>query len=266
MAVIPYMPVYVADYLGDTAHLATEEHGAYWLLITAYWQSGKALLAEPSRLAIITRMTNERWASVQQTIESFFIVENGMWVHKRIEAELAKVRDKSEKARAAGRASGASRKIGPIASIAQHPFNGRSADADRTLNHPDPESEKNESVPSEQEPARACEVKAFLSTVGTGRGGKVSAAAKRHVCGILHIADADPLEQIFERGWDGKTPSRDPDKHFVAAAPTLFENAPPAVKAACRPRANDDSRSEMPVPPRASPQLAASALARRERC
>ena len=68
MSTSPYMPLYVADYLADAAHLTTEEHGAYLLLIMTYWQRGKPLPADPARLANIARMSNERWTDVQRTL------------------------------------------------------------------------------------------------------------------------------------------------------------------------------------------------------
>ena len=141
MSAIPYMPLYIADYLADTAHLTTEESGAYMLLIMTYWQRGKPLPADPVRLANIARLPNERWTDVQRTLSEFFILEDGMWTHKRIEAELSKFRDKSAKAKAAGKASGERRKSKPEADVEQKP-NGRSTDVQRTLNHTDTDTEK----------------------------------------------------------------------------------------------------------------------------
>lgn len=144
MSAIPYMPLYVADYLADAAHLTTEEHGAYMLLIMTYWQRGKPLPADPCRLANIARMTNERWTDVQQTLSEFFVIGDGVWAHKRIEAELSKFRDKSDKAKAAGKASGERRKSKPPTD-AEPKSNGRSTDVQRTLNHTDTDTEEEKS-------------------------------------------------------------------------------------------------------------------------
>ena len=137
MSALPYMPLYVADYLADAAHLTTEEHGAYLLLIMTYWQRGKPLPADPDRLARIARLSNERWTDVERTLNDFFVVIDGHWHHKRINAELEKVRDKTEKAKRAGAASASARKATPV----QQTLNGRSTDVQRTFNHTDTDTD-----------------------------------------------------------------------------------------------------------------------------
>lgn len=107
MAALPYIQLYVADYLADTHHLTTEEHGAYLLLIFSYWQTGKPL--KVNRLASAARMSNERWTSVEHTLKEFFEVADDLWVHLRVERDLEKVATKSGKNSEAGKASAAAR-------------------------------------------------------------------------------------------------------------------------------------------------------------
>jgi uncharacterized protein YdaU (DUF1376 family) len=145
MSALPYMPLYVADYLADAAHLSTEEHGAYMLLIMNYWQRGKPLPADPERLARIARMSNERWTDVERTLNEFFEVVGGEWRHKRIDAELAKVFAKSQKAKQAGRASARS-KTNKSSTDVQHPSNERSTSVERTLNHTDTDTDTDSTI------------------------------------------------------------------------------------------------------------------------
>ncbi|HEI2914380.1 TPA: DUF1376 domain-containing protein [Escherichia coli] len=103
MAALPYMQLYIADYLADTMHLSAEEHGAYLLLMFNYWQTGKPIAK--NRLAKIARLTNERWADVEPSLREFFCDNGEEWVHLRIEEDLASVREKLTKKSAAGKAS-----------------------------------------------------------------------------------------------------------------------------------------------------------------
>ncbi len=109
MAALPYIQLYVSDYLADTQHLTTEEHGAYMLLIFSYWQTGKPL--KVSRLQTLARTFNERWPDVKETLSEFFTESNGEWIHSRIEEDLDKVKAKSIKNSEAGKASALARAL-----------------------------------------------------------------------------------------------------------------------------------------------------------
>lgn len=136
MAALPYMPLYVADYMADAAHLTTTQHGAYMLLIMTYWQRGEALPSDDRKLARIARMTPDEWAENREDLEEFFQVSETHWQHKRIEAELQKVREKSEKA-----ASAAKRRHSGRTADAEQTHCGRTADAQRTQCHTDTDTD-----------------------------------------------------------------------------------------------------------------------------
>lgn len=93
----PWMPLYVSDYLADTAHLTASESGAYLHLIMHYWQKG-GLPSDDESLGRIARMTPRQWAKARPTIAKFF---DKNWRHKRIEIELARAVDISKKRRKA---------------------------------------------------------------------------------------------------------------------------------------------------------------------
>jgi uncharacterized protein YdaU (DUF1376 family) len=106
MAGLPYIQLYIADYLSDTAHLSTEEHGAYLLLIFNYWQRGMALDNTNNRLTYVTRLSEERWNEVQKTLSEFFIVEGSKWTHTRIESDMKRIDDVLDARSRAGIKSG----------------------------------------------------------------------------------------------------------------------------------------------------------------
>ena len=89
----PWMPLYVADYLADTGHLTGAEHGAYLLLIMHYW-ANHGLPTDDKRLASIARMSHRQWTKSREIIRTFF---GEGWSHKRIDEELARVAEISNK-------------------------------------------------------------------------------------------------------------------------------------------------------------------------
>lgn len=102
----PWMPLYVADYLADTAHLRVEEHGSYLLLIMHYWRTGR-LPTDDASLARISRMTRAEWKKAKPAIQPLFL--DG-WKHKRIEFELTENARISAAGHVGGKASAAARR------------------------------------------------------------------------------------------------------------------------------------------------------------
>ena len=75
MTSLPYMQLYTSDYLADTAHLTTVEHGAYLLLLMNYWQRGKPLDNTDGRLAHVARLSAEEWEAVEPILAEFFSIQ-----------------------------------------------------------------------------------------------------------------------------------------------------------------------------------------------
>lgn len=121
-----WMPFYVADYLADTGHLSTLEHGAYLLLIMHYWQNGQ-LPQDEAKLARIARMPLPDWAIISETMRALF---GSGWTHKRIDAEITRASDMTGKRKAAGKA-GAAARHGKRIAIAEQTHAGAQANAEQ---------------------------------------------------------------------------------------------------------------------------------------
>lgn len=83
-----WMPLYIGDYLADTMRLTTEQHGAYLLLLMEYWRCG-SLPDDDDELSAITKLPPESWSRQRGKIARFFVIENGFWIQKRAEEEMA---------------------------------------------------------------------------------------------------------------------------------------------------------------------------------
>jgi len=83
-----WMPLYIGDYLADTARLTTEQHGAYLLLLMDYWRSGR-LPDNDQVLAQISKLTPDAWSNAKAMLKQFFSISDGYWIHTRVEKELA---------------------------------------------------------------------------------------------------------------------------------------------------------------------------------
>lgn len=132
------MQFYPADYVADTRHLTPAQHGAYLLLICEYWVKG-SLPQDDRTLARIVGMTSKEWAGAKNVVQGFF---HDGWQHKRIDAELAKAKDKHERRQEAGKRGGIA-----SANSKQSPSNATS-NAQASSSEPEPEKKDSEPIGS----------------------------------------------------------------------------------------------------------------------
>jgi uncharacterized protein YdaU (DUF1376 family) len=86
----PYMPLFVADFLGDTLHLSASEIGAYVLLLMAMWRNGGSVPNDDRDLARMTR-TGRAWNKVKARLLPMLTVEGDRLTQKRLRLELVHV-------------------------------------------------------------------------------------------------------------------------------------------------------------------------------
>ena len=143
MAALPYMNFYVGDYLADTMHLSTLEHGAYLLLIMHYWRTGKPI--DISHIPSICGLTKRQFNNIKNTLLAFFFVDElGKVRHHRIEVELNEAKQKVNQRKAAGKASAAKRlqeKSNERSTSVEFSLDSRSTGIQQAGQQPEPEPE-----------------------------------------------------------------------------------------------------------------------------
>lgn len=131
------MQLYVADYLGDTRHLTTEQHGAYLLLLMTMWRSDGRLPNDPRKLARITGCTASRWAKISDDVLAFFEVDGDDLTNKRLMFELKKASEKSIKRAEAGTKGGEAKALkdkgGDIANASDLPRHSSEPEPDKEI-------------------------------------------------------------------------------------------------------------------------------------
>lgn len=104
-----WMPLWIGAYLADTMHLTTLQHGAYFLLLVAYWRERTALPDDEDQLRGITKLERLEWKKNRAVLAKFFKVGGGVWWHKRVEKEIAAADARSKKASAKASAAAQAR-------------------------------------------------------------------------------------------------------------------------------------------------------------
>lgn len=103
-----WMPIYVGDYLADTARLTTEQHGAYLLLLMDYWKSGPP----PDNDAVLARVTGlsaDAWSNARSILQPYFDVADGVWRHKRVDSERQRAVERKSAAVSKAKAAAAAK-------------------------------------------------------------------------------------------------------------------------------------------------------------
>lgn len=131
------MQLYVADYLGDTRHLTTEQHGAYLLLLMTMWRSDGRLPNDAKKLARITGCTASRWAKISDDVLAFFEVDGDDLTNKRLMFELKKASEKSIKRAEAGTKGGEAKALkdrgGDLANASDLPCHSSEPEPDKEI-------------------------------------------------------------------------------------------------------------------------------------
>lgn len=82
-----WMPLYVGDYLSDTAHLNTAQHGAYLLLLMHQWRTG-SVPSDETQQARIARCGVKEWRRLAPDVLAMFEPsEGGNLINNRLERE-----------------------------------------------------------------------------------------------------------------------------------------------------------------------------------
>lgn len=211
-----YMPLWIGDYLADTARLTTEQHGAYLLLIMDYWRNG-ALPDDPVALAQIARMPRAEWMRHRRALLVYFEKREGRLYHKRIERELARSRRQRQTAAEKGRKGALARWKQDNAPAMPRPAPGHKPSS------PSPASVQNKTSAASgdlvfplPEGVQAETWAAFVDMRRSKRNPLTAYSAKlvtRKLAALAHMGH-DPqalLETAIERGWTSVFPPDAPN-------------------------------------------------------
>jgi len=106
----PFMPLWVADFVGDTLDLDAKEIGAYMMILMTMWGRDGYLPNDKKKLQRVARCGRD-WPRVWGAIEHYFTVEGDKITQLRLRKELQKVAAKREVNAQSGARGGAAKAL-----------------------------------------------------------------------------------------------------------------------------------------------------------
>lgn len=154
-----WMPLHIGKYLADTAHLTRDQHGAYLLLLMAYWTRGGALPDDDVRLASIAKATLAEWRKMRAVIVEFFVKVDGLLYQVRAEVELANAVRLTEAKSKAGQKGSQKRWQNDNTAIAQPSGGHKQSDTPLPLPKPEERSDDDGAAALSRDSVKAITVK-----------------------------------------------------------------------------------------------------------
>lgn len=111
-----HYPFHPGDYMLSTAHLSLEEDATYRRALDHYYDTEAPLALDKRTLSKRLRVDEQTLSNV---LEEFFFETPEGWKHTRCDAEIARYKAKSEKAKAAGALGGAAKSSKRLANAKQ---------------------------------------------------------------------------------------------------------------------------------------------------
>lgn len=104
-----YYERHLGDYAKDTGHLSMLEHGAYTLFLDRYYATEKGIPEDQAHRVSRAR-TKEEKEAVNNVLNEYFVLVDGIWINNRAEEEIEKARIKIEASRKNGQKGGRPKK------------------------------------------------------------------------------------------------------------------------------------------------------------
>ncbi len=106
MSKLPYLPLYVGDYLADTRQLSLEARGAYTDIIFYTWKTRRFLDDDPKKMCRMLGIQKRQWTKIRDELEPYFDLSDGTFFQTKMDDLVTKTTQILNKKREAGSKGG----------------------------------------------------------------------------------------------------------------------------------------------------------------